>query len=381
MIYLDNSATTRVFDESARVALHYMTQEHFNPSSMYGPAVKVERGVDAVREKLGACLGAAADEIYFTAGGSESNNIAILGTAATLRGKPWRFITSSLEHPSVHEVFRALEQSGHEVVTLGCDRTGAISIQELAASITPNTALVSIMHVNNEIGTVADLQGIYNTVKRINPSTLFHSDGVQGFCKTPFGALPADLYTISGHKFHAPKGVGALLLRKGVKNAGGVMGGGQERGLRSGTTNAPGIIAMGKSLEIMQQDYAEKLERMRACKMRLWENLRRLDGVVLNGPDPRDSAPHLLNVSFLGIRGEVLLHALEAKEIYVSTGSACSSHKKGSNRILAAIGVTGERAQGAIRFSLCPYNTIEEMDIVAEEVSRQITVLRRFRRR
>jgi len=381
VIYLDNSATTRVFDSSAQVAMHYMTTEHFNPSSMYGPAVAVEREVSRVRREMAASLGASEEELYFTSGGTESDNIAILGSAAVLRPGRWRFITTAIEHPAVYDVFGALEKAGHEVIRLPVNSAGMIDLEELSSLVDERTALVSVMHVNNEIGSIEDLSAIERIIHKRNPAALFHSDGVQAFGKMPFGKMPADLYSISGHKFHAPKGVGALLMRKHVKNAGGQIGGGQERGMRSGTTNAPGILAMGDAFSIMYKNQQANAQHMMNCKIRLCENLSAIPDVYFNGPRPEEGAPHILNVSFLGVRGEVLLHALEEQEIYVSTGSACSSHKRGKNRILSAIGVEGARAEGAIRFSLSPLNTEEEMNRASEAIEASVKTLRRFRRR
>lgn len=382
MIYLDNSATTRVFDDAAAVALHYMTKEHCNPSSMYIPAVEVERAINGARERLGAALGANSQEIVYTSGGTESNNIALLGTTALLRRNvKWRIITSAIEHPSVYEVFLALENAGFEVIRLNVDAMGRISLQELDSAINEYTALVSIMHVNNEVGSIADLDAIGRIIKRKNPNTLFHSDGVQAFCKFPYGPVPVDLYSLSGHKFHAPKGVGALMMRGGVRSAGGLIGGGQERGLRSGTTNSSGIMAMDMAMHQMRINQAALTDNMRKCKVRLYENLSSIEDVIVNGPAPQEGAPHILNMSFLGVRGEVLLHALEEKGIYVSTGSACSAHKRGKNRVLEAMGIPIYRAEGAIRFSLCCMNTLIEMDDAATAISELVPVLRRFKKR
>ncbi len=381
MIYLDNSATTRVSAGAAAAARHYMTEEFFNPSAMYAPAVQVEREVERVRAELAASLGAKPSELYFTSGGTESDNIAILGTASVQRDPHARYITTEMEHPAVYNVFLALARTGADVVFLKPDSAGRIDPAALAEAVNERTALVSVMHVNNEFGSVQDLAALSSAIAAKNPETYFHSDGVQGFGKLPFGPLPVDLYSISGHKFHAPKGIGALLMKKRVKNAGGQLGGGQERGVRSGTTNASGIAAMGAAFEELRAAEAENLRHMRELKLLLANYLLSLPDVLLNGPKAEEGAPHILNCSFLGVRGEVLLHALEERGIYVSTGSACSSHKKGKNRVLASIGVEGERAEGAIRFSLSAENTPEEMARTAGEISNLLGVLRRFRRR
>lgn len=379
MIYLDNSATTRTMGVAAEAAKKYMTEEFFNPAAAYSPAVREERAVNGARKTIGSAINAGPDEIIFTSGGTESNNMAILGSLKAMRGRG-RIIVGSTEHPSVYEVYKSLACQ-YDVVEAPVDNTGTIDLKRLESLITPDTRLVSIMQVNNEVGAVNDAETIRRMLRRRAPEALLHVDGVQGFLKVPFDAKNCDLYSISGHKIHAPKGIGALYLRQGTKFAGGQMGGGQERNLRSGTTNTPGIMGMEAAVRNYLDNIDEYRCAMRSCKMRLTKNLTELPDVLLNGPAPEQGAPHILNASFMGVRGEVLLHALEEKEIYVSTGSACSAHKKGRNRILNAMGVIGDRQEGAIRFSFCPFNTIEEMDVVAEEISTIIAMLRRFKRR
>lgn len=381
MIYLDNSATTRVLPKAAMAAMHYMTEEYFNPSSMYGPAVAVEREVGRVRSLMAESLGAEPAELYFTSGGTESDNIAVMGVAAALRRGTYRFITTEMEHPAIYEVFNALEKAGQEVIRLKPDCYGRIAPRAVADAVDDKTVLVSVMHVNNEFGAVADLDAICSAVRAKNPETYIHSDGVQAYCKLGATRVPADMYSISAHKLHGPKGVGALLVRKRVRNAGGQIGGGQERSFRSGTTNTPGIIGMGVAVEEAEKKLCQAEAHMRRMKKTLACGLLTIPDTLVNGPGPDTGAAHILNVSFLGIRGEVLLHALESKGIMVSTGSACSSHKKGKNRVLASIGVEGERAEGAIRFSLCADNTDREMQITAETTAALVRELRRFKRR
>lgn len=381
MIYLDNSATTRVLPEAADAAYRAMTEQFYNPASAYKPAVAAEKAVELARANLAAALGSSASELLFTSGGTESNNMAITGALKPIRGKK-RIVTTASEHPSVYEVFRSLDGMPEtEVVFVGLNPDGTVNLGKLEAALSEDTALVSVMHVNNEVGAINDLDAIASLLRLHAPGALLHSDGVQAFCKLPFGKNAADLYSISAHKFHAPKGVGALLVKNGVKFAGGQIGGGQERNLRSGTTNVPGILALDAALSQYRANQAQWTADMRACKLRLWENLCRLPDVFLNGPAPETGAPHILNVSFPGVRGEVLVNALSEREIYVSTGSACSTHKKGQNRILAAMGISKDRAEGALRFSLCPQNTIEEMDAAAAMLEEQVTFLRRFQRR
>ena len=381
MIYLDNSATTRVLPESADAAYIAMTEQFYNPASAYAPAVAAEKAVEAARARLSAALGGTPDELIYTSGGTESNNMAIVGSLKPLRGKR-RIITTLGEHPSVYEVFRSLEGSSDtEVVFVGLRPDGTANLDELAAALTPDTALVSLMHVSNEVGAVNDLSAAATLIKQAAPNALLHADGVQAFCKLPFSRLPVDLYSISAHKVHAPKGIGALYVRNGVKFAGGQIGGGQERNLRSGTTNVPGILALDAALSSYRAHQAEWIANMRACKERLANNLTVIADSLVNGPAPEHGAPHILNMSFPGVRGEVLVNALSERGICVSTGSACSTHKKGQNRILAAMGITGARAEGAIRFSLCPFNTLEEIDTASAALTEQVAFLRRFRRR
>ena len=381
MIYLDNSATTRVLPEAADAAFRAMTEQFYNPASAYKPAVAAEKSVEAARARLAAALGCNSGEVLYTSGGTESNNMALLGSLKPLRGKR-RIITTLGEHPSVYEVFRSLEGAAEtEVVFVGLHADGTVRLDRLEAALAPETALVSVMHVNNEVGAINDLAAISALIKRNAPNALLHSDGVQAFCKLPFSRIPADLYSISAHKVHAPKGVGALMVRSGVKFAGGQIGGGQEKNLRSGTLNVPGILGLDAAIATYREQQEAWIAQMRACKLRLAELLLTIPDAQINGPAPETGAPHILNVSFPGVRGEVLVNALSEREIYVSTGSACSTHQKGQNRILAAMGITGVRAEGALRFSLCPFNTIDEMDQAAEALKEQVLFLRRFQRR
>ena len=379
MIYLDNSATTRPCPEAVEAMTKALTENWGNPSALYDFGIRAARELRTARPAVAAAMGAEPDRVFFTSGGTESNNMAILGSLQAMRGRGW-IIVGSTEHPSVYEVYKSLACQ-YDVAEAPVDNTGMIDLKRLESLITPDTRLVSIMQVNNEVGAVNDAEAIRRMLRRRAPEALLHVDGVQGFLKVPFDAKNCDLYSISGHKIHAPKGIGALYLRQGTKFAGGQIGGGQEKNLRSGTTNTPGIMGMEAAVRNYLDNIDEYRCAMRSCKLRLAKNLTELPDVLLNGPAPEQGAPHILNASFMGVRGEVLLHALEEKEIYVSTGSACSAHKKGRNRILNAMGVIGDRQEGAIRFSFCPFNTIEEMDVVAEEISTIIAMLRRFKRR
>jgi cysteine desulfurase len=379
MIYLDNSATTRTLDAAAEAAAKYMRQDFFNPSAAYSPAVEAERAVNAARSRLASMIHAAPEEIIYTSGGTESNNTAIFGALKARRGTG-RIIVGATEHPSVYSAIMTLK-GPYNVIEARVDSTGTQDVNSLMSALSNDVAFVSIMHVNNETGAINDIPSIYKAVKQRAPGAIMHVDGVQGFLKVPFDARYCDMYSISGHKFHAPKGVGALYIKRGVRFAGGQIGGGQERNLRSGTTNTPGIMGMDAAIEYYQANLDEIRRKLMQMKLRLAKNLSFIRDAYINGPEPSLGAPHILNVSFLGVRGEVLLHALEEKGIYVSTGSACSTHKKGKNRILNAMGVVGDRQEGAIRFSICPFNTEGEMDITADVIEEQLAFLRRFKRR
>lgn len=379
MIYLDNSATTRTLDAAAEAAAKYMRQDFFNPSAAYSPAVEAERAVNAARSRLASMIHAAPEEIIYTSGGTESNNTAIFGALKARRGTG-RIIVGATEHPSVYSAIMTLK-GPYSVIEARVDSTGTQDVNSLMLALSNDVAFVSIMHVNNETGAINDIPSIYKAVKQRAPGAIMHVDGVQGFLKVPFDARYCDMYSISGHKFHAPKGVGALYIKRGVRFAGGQIGGGQERNLRSGTTNTPGIMGMDAAIEYYQANLDEIRRKLMQMKLRLAKNLSFIRDAYINGPEPSLGAPHILNVSFLGVRGEVLLHALEEKGIYVSTGSACSAHKKGKNRILNAMGVVGDRQEGAIRFSICPFNTEGEMDITADVIEEQLAFLRRFKRR
>ncbi|MDO4853511.1 MAG: cysteine desulfurase family protein [Clostridia bacterium] len=381
MIYFDNSATTQVWEQSAARAYHAMTEGYFNPSAAYSAAYDMEKEVNAARSYAAACLSVRPEEIYFTSGGTESNNIAIFGTLRQIRGKA-RIVTTMVEHASIYEtILAAAKQYQAEVVYAPLNEDGTVNINRLSEVLNEQTALVSIMHVNNELGSVNDLRQIADQVRKYAPNAVFHSDGVQAFLKTDVMRLPCDLYSVSAHKFHAPKGVGFLYVRNGVRNAGGQIGGGQERGFRSGTTNVPAILGMDTAMRLYRENSTAWHQNIRMVKERLYSNLMTLPDVVLNGPSPKAGAMHILNLSFVGVRGEVLLHALEQKEILVSTGSACSAKKIGKNRILTAVGITGARQEGAIRFSFSPMNTVEEADIAADAISQQVRFLRRYKRR
>ena len=383
MIYLDNSATTRPFDSVADVMARSMREAYFNASAAYRPAVDVDRAIRVCRQRIAAQLGAQEDEVVFTAGGTESDNLAILGFVQTLH-QPANIVCSAVEHPAVSETIRRAEQLGHEVRVLPVDGRGVVDLERAAQLIDERTALVSCMQVSNETGAIQPIAQLARLARERNPQVRVHVDGVQGFMRVPvhMGKMGVDLYALSGHKIHGPKGVGALVIRKGVRLVPQTTGGGQEKNLRSGTYNSPAILGLSQAVLEMSQR-KEQIEDMRRMKAHLAQLLLELPGARINGPQPGepDAAPHILSLTLEGVRGEVLRNALEGAGILVSTGSACASHKQKTSASLRAMGLTGEQADGTIRISLGMYNTMDEMDETAAQIRKAHALLSRYRRR
>lgn len=383
MIYLDNSATTRPFDGVIDAMDRCMREAYFNASAAYRPAVDVDREIRACRRLIASQLGAQEDEVYFTSGGTESDNLAILGVAATLR-RPANFVCSVIEHPAVLETIRRVEAMGHEVRYMPIDRRGVVDLAACEALLDEHTALVSCMQVSNETGAIQPIEQLACMARAKNRDVRVHVDGVQGFMRVPMhmGRMGVDLYALSGHKIHGPKGVGVLVARKGVRLAPQMTGGGQEKNLRSGTYNSPAILGLGEAVREMAAR-RDELDRLRAMKTHLWALLSAEEGISLNGPAPEDaqSAPHVLSVSFGGVRGEVMRNALEGEGILVSTGSACASHKQKVSATLRAMGLSTEQADGTIRISLGMMNTMEDMDEAAARMLALYRQLKAYRRR
>ncbi|MGN0760202.1 MAG: cysteine desulfurase family protein [Candidatus Ventricola sp.] len=383
MIYLDNSATTRPFDGVIDAMDRCMREAYFNASAAYRPAVDVDREIRACRRLIASQLGAQEDEVYFTSGGTESDNLAILGVAATLR-RPANFVCSVIEHPAVLETIRRVEAMGHEVRYMPIDRSGVVDLAACEALLDEHTALVSCMQVSNETGAIQPIEQLARMARAKNRDVRVHVDGVQGFMRVPMhmGRMGVDLYALSGHKIHGPKGVGVLVARKGVRLAPQMTGGGQEKNLRSGTYNSPAILGLGEAVREMAAR-RDELDRLRAMKTHLWALLSAEEGISLNGPAPEDaqSAPHVLSVSFGGVRGEVMRNALEGEGILVSTGSACASHKQKVSATLRAMGLSTEQADGTIRISLGMMNTMEDMDEAAARMLALYRQLKAYRRR
>ena len=379
MIYLDNSATTRPFDEVIDKMSACMREEYFNPSAVYAPAMLAGRILTETREAIASQLGGRV-KVVFTSGGTEADNLALLGTARALRGRKGHFITTKVEHPAILETAAELERLGHSVTYIGVDEEGTVDVDALVDAAREDTALVSVMQVNNEVGAVMPIEEISRRVKEKNPRTLIHVDGVQGFMRVPMhmNRMGVDLYSLSGHKIHGPKGIGALAMSDRARPLCIAFGGGQENGLRSGTENVPGIAGLGQAVRAFAR-LDDPASDMMELKMRLRDGiLQAVPDAKVNGPT--GGAPHILNVTF-PVKGEVLLHALEGAGILCSTGSACASHKKSASHVLTAMGVPDKEIDGALRFSLCPMNTPEEIDETVAQIRKSVEMLRAFKRR
>ena len=379
MIYLDNSATTRPFDEVIDKMSACMREEYFNPSAVYAPAMLAGRILTETREAIASQLGGRV-KVVFTSGGTEADNLALLGTARALRGRKGHFITTKVEHPAILETAAELERLGHSVTYIGVDEEGTVDVDALVDAVREDTALVSVMQVNNEVGADMPIEEISRRVKEKNPRTLIHVDGVQGFMRVPMhmNRMGVDLYSLSGHKIHGPKGIGALAMSDRARPLCIAFGGGQENGLRSGTENVPGIAGLGQAVRAFAR-LDDPASDMMELKMRLRDGiLQAVPDAKVNGPT--GGAPHILNVTF-PVKGEVLLHALEGAGILCSTGSACASHKKSASHVLTAMGVPDKEIDGALRFSLCPMNTPEEIDETVAQIRKSVEMLRAFKRR
>lgn len=357
--YLDNSATTRVSDAAAQAALSAMTQCYGNPSSTHTKGREAKKLLDTARKQVADALGCMPEELVFTSCGSESDNWAILGGAEYMKRRGRHVISSAVEHDAVRRSLDILEERGFEVTRLMPDATGAISAEAVMDALRGDTVLVSLMLVNNETGAVTDIAAISRALKKAGSSTLLHTDAVQAFMKLPFSArtLGADMISVSGHKIHAPKGIGALYIKKGLKLKPFIVGGSQENGRRAGTEAMPQIAAMGAACAEARAEMGEYVPRMAALKARLVERLGREIPEFTYVDTP---APHILSISLPGWRSEVLMNYLESKEVYVSKSSACK--KGGRSHVLEAIGMKSDVIDGAIRVGLCRFTTEEDID-------------------
>ncbi|MCU6747951.1 MULTISPECIES: cysteine desulfurase family protein [Lachnospiraceae] len=381
-IYLDNSATTRCYPEVGELVYKVMCQDYGNPSSMHKKGVEAEHYVKEAKERIAKILKVAPKEIYFTSGGTESDNLALIGCARANRRAGNHLITSSIEHPAVLNTMRHLEEEGFRVTYLPVDENGRIRLDALQEALCEDTILVSVMYVNNEVGSVQPVEEAAKIVKQYDPRILFHSDAVQGFGK--YHIYPKrtgiDLLTASGHKIHGPKGIGFLYIGEKVKIQPIVFGGEQQKNIRSGTENVPGIAGLGLASLKIYQDLDVKVALMRELKEYFLEGISKIEDTTVHGLTDENSAPHIISLGVAGVRSEVLLHALEEKGIYVSSGSACSSNHPSISGVLKGIGAAREYLDATLRFSMSEFTTKEEIDYTLETLYNCVPVLRKYTR-
>lgn len=380
--YFDNSATTRCYPEVAEIVVKTMTEDFGNPSAMHLKGVEAEKYVREAAQILAKILKVNEKEIIFTSGGTESNNLALFGGADANKRSGNHIITTSVEHAAVGQPAERLEQMGYEVTIVPVDHRGVVQLEALEKALRPDTILVSTMYVNNEVGAVMPVEEIAKLVHEKSPKALYHVDAIQAFGKYRIYPKKAgiDMLSVSSHKIHGPKGVGFLYINEKARIQPQILGGGQQAGMRSGTDNVPGIAGLGVAAKMVYTDFDEKIEHMYQLKERLAEGFLKLPDVRLNGMEIREGAPQILSASFLGVRSEVLLHTLEEKGIYVSAGSACSSHKRKAAGTLSAMGMEAAQRESTLRFSFSEENTFEEVDYALEVIGQVLPILRRYSR-
>ena len=378
--YFDNSATTKVLDCVKDAVVDAMCVNYGNAAAKHRKGVEAENLIREAKKVIADTLKVQEKEILFTSGGTESNNTALIGTALANRRAGKHLITTGVEHPSIYNTMSFLEEMGFEVTYLPVDHLGHISLEDLENAIREDTILVSVMYVNNEVGAVEPIEAISQCIKKKNPKTLFHVDAIQAYGKYKIRPKKQgiDLLSVSGHKIHAPKGVGFLYIRDGVKIRPILFGGGQQKGMRSGTENVPGCVGLGVAAREAYKDFDARIEKLYTLREHLIAGLKPLGGVTINGSEDRTNAPQIVSASFEGVRSEVLLHALEDKGVYVSSGSACSSNHPGISGTLKGIGVKKELLDSTIRFSLGDLNTEEEVDYAIGVLGELLPVLRRY---
>lgn len=378
--YFDNSATTKVLDCVKDAVVDAMCVNYGNAAAKHRKGVEAENLIREAKKAIADTLKVQEKEILFTSGGTESNNTALIGTALANRRAGKHLITTGVEHPSIYNTMSFLEEMGFEVTYLPVDHLGHISLEDLEKAIREDTILVSVMYVNNEVGAVEPIEAISQCIKKKNPKTLFHVDAIQAYGKYKIRPKKQgiDLLSVSGHKIHAPKGVGFLYIRDGVKIRPILFGGGQQKGMRSGTENVPGCVGLGVAAREAYKDFDARIEKLYTLREHLIAGLKQLGGVTINGSEDRTNAPQIVSASFEGVRSEVLLHALEDKGVYVSSGSACSSNHPGISGTLKGIGVKKELLDSTIRFSLGDLNTEEEVDYAIGVLGELLPVLRRY---
>lgn len=381
--YLDNSATTKCCDAATKLMVELLTMDYGNPSSLHMKGIVAEKYVTEAKKRIAKVLKVQEKEIVFTSGGTESNNLAIIGGALANQRAGQHVITTSIEHASVSNPMNWLEENGFEVTYLSVDKDGIISLEELKEAIRPDTILVSLMQINNEIGAIEPIEEAGKIIKSVNPSILLHVDAIQSFGKMKLNPkkMNCDLLSVSGHKIHGPKGSGFLYIKDKTKIKPLILGGGQQKGMRSGTENVPAIAGLGIAVEEIYKDFDAKIDRLYELKEHFVEEVLKISDVSVNGKTGRDSAPHIVSVSVKGVRAEVLLHTLEDQQIYVSAGSACSSNKPSISSTLKSIGVEPGLLDSTVRFSFCVNTTMEEIDYAIGVMNEVIPKLQKYTRK
>lgn len=383
---MDNSATTRCSDRACQLMVDLLTKDYGNPSSLHMKGIEAERFVETAKKKIAKTLRVSEKEIIFTSGGTESNNLAIIGAAMANRRAGNHIITTSIEHASVENPMEFLKEQGFEITYLSVDENGIISLEELEEAVTEQTILVSMMQVNNEIGAIEPVAEAAELIKKKNPDTLIHVDAIQSYGKMYIypKKIGIDMLSVSGHKIHGPKGSGFLWVKEKTKLKPLILGGGQQKGMRSGTENVPAIAGLGEAAEEIYENLDEKRAHLYGLKQRFIDGIEKLEGTHVNGKTGEDSAPHIVSVSFEGIRSEVLLHSLEDRGIYVSSGSACSSNnhagKQKGSKTLRNIHLKENLLDSTLRFSFSVHTTEEEIDYALEVLGELLPVLKKYTR-
>lgn len=380
--YLDNSATTRCSDTVKDLVVNMLVNDYGNASSMHMKGVEAERYVKEASSRIARTMKCSEKEIIFTSGGTESNNMALMGAAMANKRAGMHLITTSVEHPSVRNVMLWLEEQGFRITYLRVDKNGIIDLDQLREEVHDDTILVSLMMVNNEIGAVEPIEKAARIIHEKNPKTLIHVDAIQAYGK--FRIIPKrlgiDMLSASGHKIHGPKGIGFLYVKEKTKIRPVVFGGGQQNGMRSGTLNTPGIAGLGLAAEEAYKDFDKKIEHLYQLREAFETGVRKIENIRVNGLPGRESAPQIVSISFEGVRSEVLLHALEEYQIYVSAGSACSSNHPSVSSTLQSIGLPKKLQESTIRFSFSVHTQMEEIDYTLEVLSKLVPMLRRYQR-
>lgn len=383
-VYLDNSATTKVLPEVADLMVQVMTEDYGNPSSMHNKGVAAEKYIKEAKETLAKILKVSDKEILFTSCGTESDNMSLFGVASANERRGKHIITTKIEHPAILRAAEQLEAKGFKITYLGTDEHGVISLDELKNAITDETILVSIMHINNEIGSVQPIAEAGALIKSINPQIVFHVDAVQSFGKMRIypKKMNIDLLSVSGHKIHGPKGIGFLYINEKIKINPIIFGGGQQNGMRSGTESVPSIAGIALAAKTLYDKFDEDVEKLYSLKKYFVDEVTKIEDVTVNGCTPDNmGAPHVVSVSIKDVRAEVMLHSLEDKGIYVSAGSACSTHKRAASATLLSIGLDKTLLESTVRFSFSVFTTKEEIDYTIEAMKELIPMLRKYTRR